>query len=209
MKKICLCIDPGHPSYFRGTSKINWGCEVDGVKEVELNLKLAKLLKKMLLKKGFAVVLTRYDNKKVVSNKQRAETAKKYNVSLFFRIHADSERHKDSEIRGVKTIYPPPAAKNIWLKSWEIALTIHREIIKKTGLVDRGVCDERITALKNKQGMLTGTYFANKYKIPTVLLEAVYLSNPEDRLWILNPSNQKLMMQAVAEGIEKYFKNMI
>lgn len=204
MKRIC--IDPGHPSYFKGTSKINWGCEEGGIKEVELNLVLASLLEKMLQKKGFTTVLTRYDNKKIISNEDRAKIAKKHNADLFFRIHADSERHKDTEVNGVRTFYPPPAAKNISAQSWEMALNIHREIVKKTGLVDRGVCDERATSLKSEQGMLAGTYLANKYKIPTILLETVYLSNPEDRQWILKSANQKLMIKAVAQGIEQYFK---
>lgn len=204
MKKIC--IDPGHPSYFKGTSKINWGCEERGIKEVELNLTLASLLEKLLQKKGFATVLTRQDNKKIISNEERAKIAREFNADLFLRIHADSERHKDTEISGVRTFYPPPAAKNISAQSWEIALNIHREIVKKTGLVDLGVCDERATTLKNEQGMLTATFLTNKYKIPTVLLETVYLSNPEDRRWILQSANQKLMMEAAAEGIKLYFE---
>ena len=204
MKKIC--IDPGHPSYLRKTKKINWGCVRDGVKEVELNLTLANLLKNILRKKDFVTVLTRYDNKKVVSNEDRAKTAKDFNADLFLRIHANNRGDKNTIVNGVRTIYPPPTAKSISVQSYAIALSIHREIIKKTGLVDRGVCDERITSRKNKLGMLTGTYWTNKYKIPTVLIETVYLSNPENRRWILKSANQKLMMEAVAEGIERYFK---
>ncbi len=204
MKKIC--IDPGHPSYFRGTQKINWGCVQGDVKEVELNLILANLLKDILQKKDFVTVLTRYDNKKVVSNKDRARIAKDFNADLFLRIHANNRGDENTIVSGVKTIYPPPTAKAISVQSYAIALSIHREIIKKTGLVDRSVCDDRITARKNELGMLIGTYWANKYKIPTVLIETVYLSNPENRRWILKSANQKLMMEAVAKGIEQYFK---
>jgi len=204
MKRIC--IDPGHPSYFEGTQKVNWGCVESGVKEVELNLILSVLLEKILQENRFSTTLTRYDNEKIISNKNRAKIAKEFNADLFLRIHVDSERHKDSEVKGVRTFYPPPAAKNISMQSYEIALSIHRAIIKRTGLVDQGVCDERVTTLKNKQGILTGTYWANKYKIPTVLLEAIYLSNLQDRRWILKSANQKLMMKAVAEGIKQYFK---
>lgn len=202
MKKIC--IDPGHPSYFTGTQKVNWGCEEGGVKEVELNLTLANLLEKILQQKGFTTVLTRYDNKKIISNEERVEIARKFNADLLFRIHADRERHKDIEVNGVRTFYPPPSAKNISAQSWKMALSIHRAIVEKTGLVDHGVCDERVTTLKNEQGMLTGTDLANKYKIPTVLLETVHLSNREDRQWILKSTNQKLMMESVAEGIANY-----
>ena len=200
-----ICIDPGHPSFFRGTQKINWGCVEGGVKEVELNLTLGVLLEKVLQAKGFATTLTRHDNKKIISNKERARIAKEFKADLFLRIHASSERHKDASVRGVRTIYPPPTAGNISAQSYEIALSMHREIIKATGLVDRGVCDERITYLKNELGMLIGTYWANEYKIPTVLLETVYLSNPEDRRWILKSVNQKLMMKAAAKGVEQYF----
>ena len=200
-----ICIDPGHPSYFKGTQKVNWGCVEGDVKEVELNLILANLLKNILQEKNISTTLTRSDNKKIISNEDRARIAKEFDADLFLRIHADSERHKDTNVKGVRTFYPPATAKNISAQSYEIALSIHREIIKKTGLVDRGVCDERVTAQKNELGMLTGTYWANKYKISTVLLETVYLSNPEDRRWILKPANQRLMMKAVVSGMEQYF----
>jgi len=204
MKKIC--IDPGHPSYFKGTQKVNWGCVEGGVKEVELNFVLANLLKDVLEEKNFATVLTRSDNKKIVSNEDRARIAKEFKADLFLRIHADSSRYKDVSVSGVRTFYPPFTAKNISIRSYEIALSIHREIIKRTRLVDRGVCDERVTSLKNESGMLIGTYWANQYKIPTVLLEIVYLSNPDNRRWILKSANQKLMMRAVVRGLERYFE---
>lgn len=201
-----ICIDPGHPSYFKETQKINWGCEDGGVKEVKLNLTLAVLLEKILQERGFFTTLTRHDNRKIISNENRAKIAKEFKADLFLRIHADSERHKDTKVKGVRTFYPPSTANNISAQSYEIALSIHREIIKKTKLVDRGVCDERVITQKNEFGMLTGTYWANQYKIPTILLETVYLSNPEDKQWILKPTNQELMMKAVAKGIEQYFK---
>ncbi len=125
MKKTC--IDPGHPSYFKDTQKINWGCEEDGIKEVELNLKLAEILEKILQERGCKVILTRRDNKQIVSNEDWTKIVEEFGADLFLRIHSNSERHKDSEIRGVKTIYPPPATRNISAKSWEIASSVHIE----------------------------------------------------------------------------------
>ena len=202
-RKFKICIDPGHPSYFRGKKEINWGARIGKFKEVEINLELARILKELLKRESFSCVLTRQDNIKVVSNKQRAIIAKDFGAQLFLRIHIDWERHNDPNIRGIKTIYPPPSAEKIHKISWEIALVIHKEIIKKTGLIDRGVCDERITFYKDKNGMLEGTFWANKFNIPTVLLELGYLSNPEDREWISLEENKRKLMEAVAEGIKK------
>ncbi len=198
-----ICIDPGHPSYFKGTKKINWGCSFKQIKEVEVNLQLAKLLEKFLNQKGFKTKLTRKDNTTIVSNKKRAEIARDFKANLFFRIHIDWERHNDSSIKGIKTIYPPPSAKNIHKISRKIALIIHEEVISIPELVDRGVCDERVCFYKNELGMLEATFWANKFNIPTVLLEAGYLSNPEDRKWITKKSNQEKLMRKVAKGIEK------
>jgi hypothetical protein len=39
-------------------------------------------------------------------------------------------------------------------------------------------------------GMWVGSYEADKLGIPVVLTEMVYLSNPEDTKWIINPVNQ-------------------
>jgi N-acetylmuramoyl-L-alanine amidase len=202
MKRIC--IDPGHPSYFKGTKKVNWGCEENGIKEVELNLSLANLLMVFLERFGLEVTLTRKDNFSVVSNKERVAKAKRFNADLFLRIHLDSERHGDNTVKGARTFYPPSSAKNISQKSWEIAINIHRSIILKTGLVDRGVCDESVCTLSAKGGMLEGSRLANEFNIPSVLLEVVYISNKEDAEWILNKENQNLYVGAVIEGLLNY-----
>jgi N-acetylmuramoyl-L-alanine amidase len=204
MKKIC--IDPGHPSYFRETKKINWGCEGNGIREVELNLKLAILLGIELQNYDFDVLLTRENNTTIVSNKERVLLAKEFNADLFLRIHLDSDKEENESIRGTKTIYPPINAKNISDKSQEIATAIHEDIVLKTDLIDRGVCDERICNLKNRDGMLEGTYWADKFNIPSVLLEVVYLSNKEDARWISREENQMIYIRAVAEGLVKYVK---
>jgi N-acetylmuramoyl-L-alanine amidase len=206
MKKR-ICIDPGHPSYFEGTRKINYGAVAGNIKEVELNLNLADILRILLEKRGYKIRLTRVSNKKVVANKKRAEIARDFNSELFLRIHVDYERHNDFSIKGTKTIYPPPTAENIHLRSWGIALSTHKAVVVKTGLVNRGVCDERVCLLTSKFGMLTGTYWANKFNIPTVLLEVVYLSNSKDREWIIKASNQELYMTAVADGIDHFYSS--
>ena len=202
MKRIC--IDPGHPSYFKNTDKVNWGCEENGIREVELNLELANLLMVFLEKNRFEVVMTRNDNVSVVSNEERALEAKNFNADLFLRIHLDSERHGDKTVRGVRTFYPPSSAKNISQKSWEIATQIHRSIILKTDLIDRGVCDERVCVFSNTDGMLEGSRLANEFNIPSVLLEVVYISNKEDAEWISKKENQNLYIEAIVKGILNY-----
>ncbi len=202
MKKIC--IDPGHPSYFKETDRINWGCEENGIKEVELNLILANLLKVNLEDSGFEVTVTRKDNTTVISNKERALLAKAFKADLFLRIHLDSERHGDKTVRGVRTFYPPINAKNISQKSWEIASAIHRSVILKTNLIDRGVCDERVCSLKNEEGMTEGSHWVDKFHIPSVLLEVVYISNQKDAAWISRKENQTLYVKAVTEGLLNY-----
>lgn len=199
-----ICIDPGHPSYFKGTKKVNWGCRENGIKEVELNLELANFLMKSLKKNGFDVILTRKDNISVVSNEERVLKAKNFNADLFLRIHLDSERHGDKTVRGVRTFYPPSSARGISQKSWEIATQIHRSIILKTDLIDRGVCDERVCTFSNEEGMLEGSRLANEFNIPSVLLEVVYLSNEDDAEWISKKENQGLYIEAVVDGLLSY-----
>lgn len=207
MKRIC--IDPGHPSYYIGTKKINWGCECDGIKEVEINLSMARILADILTKNGFNIMITRDDNYKIITNKKRAYLAKVFKADLFLRIHADYERKNNNTVRGFMTIYPAQVAMNIYNQSRVIASIIHNEVLKRTDLPNRGIYDETVTYHKSKKtNMLVGTYWANKYKIPTVLLETVCLSNPDDRTWIKNTKNQYRLMQAIAIGIEKYFDGL-
>ena len=75
-----------------------------GVKEYELTLEYANVLKEYLEGCGAEVILTRTENDVDISNIERAQIAIDNNADYFIRIHADSA--PDSEISGVKVYVP-------------------------------------------------------------------------------------------------------
>ena len=75
-----------------------------GVKEYELTLEYANVLKEYLEGCGAEVILTRTENDVDISNIERAQIAIDNDADYFIRIHADSA--PDSEISGVKVYVP-------------------------------------------------------------------------------------------------------
>ncbi|HUW24304.1 MAG TPA: N-acetylmuramoyl-L-alanine amidase [Patescibacteria group bacterium] len=198
-KKICL--DPGHPSYFND-GKVNYGAvSKDEIREVEINLRVAEFLKQKLEEEGYQVVMTREDNDEVIDNIKRVKIAKDNEADFIFRIHCDQTKDGNPTIRGIRTFFPPPMAESISEKSLEIAKIVHGTIVKELDLKDGGIVDETKANIDPKLGMLLGTKEANKYGIPTILVEMVYLSNPKDAQWIKNTQNQQKIARWMAKGI--------
>ena len=79
-----------------------------GVKEYEITLEYAMVLKSYLEGCGAEVILTRTENDVDISNIERAQIAIDNDADYFIRIHADSA--PDSEISGVK-VYVPSTGK--------------------------------------------------------------------------------------------------
>lgn len=209
MKEKIICLDPGHPSDFPDGS-INWGAvAADGTKEIEINLTITQLVAHELKEIGYLVILTRDNNEKLVKNTERIKIGKENGAQIIIRLHCDQDRHQDINKRGCRTFYPPKEAEAIYEKSYRVATIIHRKIIKETQLRDGGVVDERETKVGQTVGMLVGTREANKYGIPTVLVEMVYLSNPDDTAWILSSINQGKMARGIAVGIKEVFESGI
>jgi N-acetylmuramoyl-L-alanine amidase len=108
------------------------------------------------------------------------------------RIHGDAS--PDSRISGLSTLYP---ASNKWTsriagRSKRAASRIQQFAIVSTGAVDRGV---------HRRRDLVGF---NWSKVPTVLVECGFLSNPvEDRL-LASPHYQDKVAAGIADGIMAY-----
>lgn len=204
MEKRSVCIDAGHPS-LRKDGSVNWGAQsVDGIRELEINLIIAELVRDRLTGR-FKVTLTREDNEKIVDNTERVRIAHENGAELLIRLHCDWAGLGNLQGSGVRTFYPPRQAISISRRSESMARTIHDAIISETKLRNGGVWDDTIGKVDPALGMWVGSFEANKVGIPVVLVEMVYLSNPSDTKWITNPVNQQCMANAIAKGIIEAF----
>jgi N-acetylmuramoyl-L-alanine amidase len=196
---FCLCIDPGHPS------EKNDGLGLtNGLREVSVNWEIALLLQHELENDGVTIVLTKGSEEEFVTNEKRAAIANERHANLFLRLHADAGNstgftiyspRKEGFVRG--TTGPP---QDVIRSSAAAAELFHRAFADalREKLRDNGIHGDEDSFIGARQGALTGSIFS---KVPTVLVEMVFLTNPKDAEWIKQPENRMFMAKALAAGV--------
>jgi len=180
-----ICIDAGHG----GTQPGAVG--YFGTKEKDITLQVALQLRDVLKNAGVEVVMTRDSDKDVRTAKQsnelqaRCDVANNSKADVFISIHCNASN--DSSAHGTETWYYPKDAK-----SKTLAQFIQTELVKQIGLKDRGV----------KQG----NYYVTRYtKMPAVLVELAFISNPEEEVLLRNKAFQRKCAVGIANGILLFF----
>jgi len=203
-----IAIDAGHQSRANlSTEPIGPGSSVRKAKvaggasgiathvaEYQLNLKIAKRLRRVLLARGYQVYMIRTSNNVNISNKQRALMANKSGADIYIRIHADSSTA--TGVTGASSLYP--SRNNRYVKklskaSLKLSSCLLKKYCKKTSIRNRG-CVARDD--------LTGT---NWSKIPVSLIEMGFMSNPTQDRQMEKTAFQKKMAEGMADGIDAYF----
>ena len=204
-----ICIDPGHqtkgdmsqepvaPGSSEKKFKVSWGTQGVATKipEYELTLSASKILKKDLEQMGFKVIMTRETNDVHITNSERAIFANDNNADLVIRIHADGS--DDSSTTGASLHIPSQDSQytsKIYPDSNECAKLISLQM-KQDGFKVNNIY---------QRSDLTGF---NWSKVPVVLVEMGFMSNPEEDQKMAETSYQEKMMKSVAEGAQSYFEN--
>jgi N-acetylmuramoyl-L-alanine amidase len=200
-----VCIDPGHPS------ENNDGGELtNGLREVTVNWDVALLLRRELENDGFSVVMTKEKESEFVTNKDRAEIANRAQADLLLRLHADA-----GKAAGFTVYYPRkqgtshgvtgPGA-DVLRTSKSAAQAFHAAFAQalRGQLKDNGLRGDEESFIGGKQGALTGSIFS---KVPTILVEMIFLTTLQDAEWIKQSSNKKLMAEAIAAGVHSVRSN--
>ncbi len=205
-RQYVVVIDPGHqarsdqglepvgPGSPTKKSKSTGGATgvATHVPEYEIALQISMNLAARLRKAGIKVVMTRTTNDVNLSNSERAAIANKAKADLFVRIHANGS--PDNKKAGISTLYPAANhwARPISITSKHAASRIQRAVVGATGALDDGL---------DPRGDLAGFNYA---KVPSVLVECGFMSNPvEDRL-LGSPHYQDKVAQGIADGIAAY-----
>jgi N-acetylmuramoyl-L-alanine amidase len=240
-RQTIIAIDPGHPSEEKSsyaqsdydkdetswdTSKTgaNGGAENNGVVEREINQLVANQLKTDLESKGYAVVLTKADTDKFLSNRERGNIAKNGSANVIIKLHNDDS---SGDPKGI-VFYRSNATV---IKSKSDCNT--KECINEKGeryskrkdetiAEDKELGDALLEAMKDhinkdpikysggsKYVATTKPHPANlsfgyTYDIPTSTVEMSNLAFKEDADFIKNTGNQKKISKAIADGIGKY-----
>ena len=197
-----IVLDPGHGGGNRGTRSILSGTKF----EKEYSLDWARRLKPLLEKKGWKVHLTR-DSDVDVPLTDRVAFAEQRDADLFVSLHFNSSFPK-LDPRGIETYaLTPRGLPSTTVRSGKddvnvvhegnahdpfnlrLATTIHRSLITSLGAADRGVKRARFMTVLQGQ------------KRPAILIEAGFLSNPDEARLISSPAYRQRLAEAVANAL--------
>lgn len=193
LKNKVIVIDPGHGG-------VDPGAKNSGLTEKDLNLDISLRLREVLESKGCNVILTREVDKdfflpgfvqgrmaKRAELNQRINLATDNNADLFISVHANS--FPKSNTYGMETYY-------------------HLKSLPGKALAER--IQEHLALLQsdNKRKAKAGDYYLiNQSKIPAVIVEVGFISNPRERKLLLSDDYRNSIANAIGGGIEHYFND--
>ena len=175
MKKIY--IDAGHGGADSGA------VGVGGVKESEINLAAAKLLKTELLRQGFTVQMSREnDCNKTLAERSREANA--FGADVVVSVHANA--YSDASASGTETY--------VYKKGYnaeKIATQVQKNLVEALGTKNRGVKEGNLAILRDTDA-------------PAVLCELAFATNKEDCAKLTNAAYRKKAAVAICKGICAY-----
>lgn len=201
--KKTVVIDPGHgpggnsekeaQSPDSSIMKIKDGGGADGINsktpEYVITMNVSLKLKSLLEANGINVIMTKEDINLAPGNIERAEVGNNNNADLAIRIHCDSA--DVTSAKGASMLVPAPVgyATNIAGISRTYGEIILNSLVANVGMYNRGVIE---------RSDLTGF---NWSKVPVVLIEMGFLSNPEEDSLLNDASYQEKIAQGLCNGI--------
>ncbi|MUL36995.1 N-acetylmuramoyl-L-alanine amidase [Gloeocapsopsis dulcis] len=171
-----VVIDPGHGGKDPGAIGIG------GLQEKQVILPISKQIAAILEKEGIKVVMTR-DLDYFVDLAPRVAIAERANADVFVSIHANSMGLSRPDVNGLETYY--------FSSGQRLAQVIHRNILQRVTIRDRGVRRARF-------------YVLRKSSMPSVLVEIGYVTGREDNPRLRTAAYQTQMAEAIARGILQY-----
>jgi len=174
-KSNVVVVDAGH-----GGSDVG-AIGVSGRYEKDLTLPIALKLQSALVSKGFQVVFTR-SNDTFVSLDGITDIANQANPFAFVSIHANKAGTPAATGLETYTFYGSDRT---------LANLVQNAILAQTHQVNRGVKE-------------AGFYVIKYTKVPAVLVETGFLSNPDEENFLFDEKNQTLIANAIADAIANF-----
>ncbi|MDD2435047.1 MAG: N-acetylmuramoyl-L-alanine amidase [Bacilli bacterium] len=186
-----IYLDPGHGG-------VDPGAIYKEIYESNLNLEISKKLQLELEKLGAIVYLTRegdYDlavpntiNRKRSDLSRRGNLINKSNCDAYLSIHLNAET--SSTWRGGQVFYDDVNEKN------ELLATILQQYFKEN------------LYSKRKIKKIDEMYLSRRVKVPGVLLEVGFITNPNDRYLLRQSSYQTKLAKVISKALITYFSQI-
>ncbi len=189
--KTTIVIDVGHGGSDPG--KVG----IQGIKEKDVNLAIARYLKDYLIAEDYTVYMTRetdqglYDesvsNKKKSDLSNRIQFLQKKNASCMISIHQNS--YPDTIQHGAQTFYYEGREEDK-----NFAQYVQDSLLAFDPSNTRQIKSN------------TSYYILKNAQVPSILIECGFLSNPEETANLTDPNYQKQIAYAIAIGTCRYLR---
>lgn len=186
---VTIVIDPGHGGPDPGATGKTGTIEKNNV--LATGLKLASLMRSA----GARVIMTRSTDitpakgtySELADLKARIKIANDQNADLYISLHNDA--FSNPAAGGPTTYYS--AASPVAAQSKALAASIQSELVKTIALSNRGVKAANFYVVKNT-------------KMPAVLVEVGFISNPTEEKLLASPALQTKAALGVYQGVLKF-----
>ncbi|MEA4847135.1 MAG: N-acetylmuramoyl-L-alanine amidase family protein [Clostridiaceae bacterium] len=186
--QLTVLIDPGHGGKDPGAIAID-----KKTQEKDLNLDVALRLNRILKDIGFNTIMTRTDDR-YVDLASRSGLANDNYVDFFMSIHFNAF---NSSAKGIETLYFPNEVTDEYrFDNKEMANIFHKELINSLKRTSRGITPR------------PGLHVLNKTKMPAILAELGFITNPEDFAEIKKEEYRETAARALAVSIVKHFRDI-
>lgn len=189
--KTTIVIDVGHGGSDPG--KVG----IQGIKEKDVNLAIARYLKDYLIAEDYTVYMTRetdqglYDesvsNKKKSDLSNRIQFLQKKNAACMISIHQNS--YPDTIQHGAQTFYYEGREEDK-----NFAQYVQDSLLAFDPSNTRQIKSN------------TSYYILKNAQVPSILIECGFLSNPEETANLTDPNYQKQIAYAIAIGTCRYLR---
>ena len=181
--QVVIVVDPGHGGEDPGKVGIN------DVLEKDLNLQIAKKVKKLLEEAGIKIVMTRTNDKVPDAKKedlnQRVQLINDTKPKLALCIHQNS--YPDAAIKGAQVFY-----HTITPEAEDVASIVQEEL-------------RTVDPTNTRQIKENDTYYMLKNtQVPTIIVECGFLTNPDEAAKLTQEEYQDQLAQAICEGVIKW-----
>lgn len=227
LEERVITIDPGHGGIDSGSSHA-------GVTEKDITLAISKVIAAELEKHGASVILTRTDDtdlwNEVSIEDEINYTKREYQEDL------ELGRSIDPRDKGIALGNRRPPTYRLGLRARllkaeanksDILISIHTNHFRSesakgavTLYQPHSLYSQRLAIAiqnqlnsllpgRNAPGIIADDFFVlRRSKIPTVIIEIGFVSNKHDREFMLSDEGQQAIANAIARGIEEYFKGL-
>lgn len=215
-----VVIDAGHGGKDPGALGKN------GIREKDINLAIARMVRDALESEGLEVIMTR-DSDEFISLKRRAEIANEKDADFFVSIHSNAgmRRYQGAEVYYLSDALDEnaralEAAENASLEFegssatgmdrtlkatlWDIVYTENRAESAELAQHVLNSIDSRLTMVKNR-GVKSARFYVLRFtNMPSVLIEVGFVTNLDEERRLGNNYYRQMLAEAIANGISSY-----